>query len=231
MHKIAVLSDTHNLLRPEVVEILRQCECILHAGDISKQKLLEELQQIAPTYVVRGNNDREWAKELPETLTVTLFGVRFFMVHNKKQIPKDVSDIDVIICGHSHKYEERYSGRQLFLNPGSCGPRRFTQPITMAVLEILDGKTFQVKKIEIPHTPGSDKRAKGKAGADDRAEELPRNIRQIIQSLMKDTERGRSVKEMADKYGISEELAEQICRLYLTHPGVDADGIMTKMGL
>ena len=27
------------------------------------------------------------------------------------------------------------------------------------------------------------------------------------------------------------ELAEQICWLYLTHPGVDADGIMRKMGI
>lgn len=57
------------------------------------------------------------------------------------------------------------------------------------------------------------------------------DLRRVIEIIMRDTQRGRSVQEMSHKLQISEELAEQICRLYLTHPGVDADGIMTKMGL
>ena len=48
---------------------------------------------------------------------------------------------------------------------------------------------------------------------------------------MKEVERGKSVPEIASRLGLDEELAEQICRLYLTHPGVTADQILTKMGL
>lgn len=227
MHKIAVLSDTHGLLRPEMLEILRGCETILHGGDINKQKILDELNRIAPVFVVRGNNDKEWAEGLPETLTFTLYDIRFFMVHNKKQIPKDV-DADIVIYGHSHKYEEKYEGGKLFLNPGSCGPRRFTQPITMAVLEVGEGAGIpcRVKKIEITQkASGLDKDGSMEQG------KLPKNIRQVITAVMKDTDKGRTVQEIAGKSGISVELAEQICRLYLTHPGVDADGIMGKMGI
>ena len=55
--KIGIISDTHDLLRPEVVEALQGCECILHCGDISSQRILDQLEQIAPVKVVRGNND------------------------------------------------------------------------------------------------------------------------------------------------------------------------------
>ena len=48
---------------------------------------------------------------------------------------------------------------------------------------------------------------------------------------MKSTDKGKSVTEIARQNKISEELASQICRLYLTHPGVDADGILNKMAL
>lgn len=227
MHRIAVLSDTHGLLRPEILEILRGCEVILHGGDINKQTILEELNRIAPVFAVRGNNDKEWAEGLPETQSFRLYGLRFFMVHNKKQIPKDV-DADIILYGHSHKYEEKRDGGKLFLNPGSCGPRRFTQPITMAVLEVEEGTeaVCRVKKIEITQKAAG-LAEDGSAGQG----ELPKNIRQVITAVMKDTDKGRTVQEIAAKNGIRAELAEQICRLYLTHPGVDADGIMRKMGI
>ena len=141
MYKIGIISDTHGLLRPEVAEALRGCEAILHGGDVNKPEIIEQLKQIAPTYVVRGNNDKEWAKELPESMTVSLCGIRFFMVHNKKHIPKSedsLQDVDIIVYGHSHKYEEKYESRRLSLNPGSCGPRRIKHTITFAVLEVED---------------------------------------------------------------------------------------------
>ena len=146
MHRIAVLSDTHGLLRLEILEILRGCEAILHGGDINKQKILDELNRIAPVYVVRGNNDKEWAESLPETRAFTLYGLRFFMVHNKKQIPKEI-DADIVIYGHSHKYEEQQVNGQTWLNPGSCGKRRFSLPLTMATLTIPKTGSFTIEKI------------------------------------------------------------------------------------
>ena len=83
--KLAILSDTHGLLRPQVVEHLKTADAILHGGDINKPAIVEQLQQYAPLYIVRGNNDKEWAEDIPHDLTVTLEGVTIFMVHNKKR--------------------------------------------------------------------------------------------------------------------------------------------------
>ena len=63
--KAGILSDTHDLLRPEVTDALQGCDCILHAGDISSRGILDRLEQIAPVKAVRGNNDYEWAEYLP----------------------------------------------------------------------------------------------------------------------------------------------------------------------
>ena len=230
MHRVGIISDTHGLLRPEVVKALKGCNVILHGGDINSAKILEELKGIAPTYAVRGNNDKEWARVLPETVSVELYGVRFFMVHNKKHIPKNLENTDVVIFGHSHKYEEKRVDGMLMLNPGSCGPRRFTQPITYAVLEVEDDHSFQVKKVEIAHMQKSESAAND--NGDSMEEQMKgRDMKRIIKSVMRDTDKGVPVPEIAVRNDIDEELAELICRLYLTHPGVSADGIMGKMGL
>lgn len=148
--KLAILSDTHGLLRPQVEEHLKTADAILHGGDINKPAIVEQLQQYAPLYIVRGNNDKEWAEAIPHDLTVTLEGVTFFMIHNKKEVPADLSGVDVVVFGHSHKYVQEEKDGLLWLNPGSCGPRRFHQEITMMMVKIEDG-TIQVEKIEIPH--------------------------------------------------------------------------------
>ena len=148
--KIAILSDTHGLLRPEVTEHLKTADVILHGGDINKQRIVDELQQYAPLYIVRGNNDKAWAENIPHDLTVTLGGMTFAMVHNKKEVPADLTGVDVVVFGHSHKYVQEEKGGILWLNPGSCGPRRFHQEITMMMAELEDGK-LQVEKIIIPH--------------------------------------------------------------------------------
>lgn len=148
--RLAILSDTHGLLRSQVVEHLKTADAILHGGDINKPAIVEQLQQYAPLYIVRGNNDKEWAENIPHDLTVTLEGITFFLVHNKKEAPADLSGVDVVVFGHSHKYVQEEKGGVLWLNPGSCGPRRFHQEITMMMAE-MEGGTIQVEKIDIPH--------------------------------------------------------------------------------
>ncbi len=222
--KIAVLSDTHDLLRPEVLSLLPGCGCILHGGDISSQRILDRLEEIAPVKAVRGNNDKEWAEGLPLYLDFELGGLRVYMTHKKKDMPKDVSPYDLVIFGHSHQYSETWvehpgGRRTLLLNPGSCGPRRFHQPITLAMLTIRDDG-WDVERVEIPHAP---KEAAPKID--------PGNIKKQIEIVMKETQKGNGVSFIAEKYGLDKALVEQIARLYVTHPGVTADGIMTKMGL
>lgn len=147
--RIAILSDTHGLLRPEVVEYLKTADVILHGGDINKPSIVDELRQYAPLYIVRGNNDKEWAQNIPHDLTLTLNGMTFVMVHNKKEVP-DLTGADVVVFGHSHKYLQEEKDGVLWLNPGSCGPRRFHQEITMMMAE-LTGGSLRVEKITIPH--------------------------------------------------------------------------------
>ena len=145
-----ILSDTHGLLRPEVVEYLKTADAILHAGDINRQETVDQLRQYAPLYIVRGNNDKEWAEHIPYHLTVTLGGVSFYMVHNKKEVPADLPGINAVVFGHSHKYFQEEKDGLLWLNPGSCGPRRFHQEITMMMAEVENG-TLRVEKVTIPH--------------------------------------------------------------------------------
>lgn len=148
--KLAILSDTHGLLRPEVLEYLKTADVILHGGDINRQEIVDALQRYAPLYVVRGNNDKAWAGAIPHDLKVTLDGVTFYMVHNRKELPADLDGVDAVVFGHSHKYVQEEKDGLLWLNPGSCGPRRFHQEITMMMAEIADG-VLQVEKITIPH--------------------------------------------------------------------------------
>lgn len=146
--RIGVLSDTHGLLRPEVLSALSGCDAIIHGGDINKPEILEQLKKIAPVYVVRGNNDKDWAEHLPITLTFQIEQCRFFLVHNKKQVSNDLTGIQAVIFGHSHKYFAQEIDGRLWLNPGSCGKRRFDQKITLAILTV-DGFSLSPEKIDI----------------------------------------------------------------------------------
>lgn len=219
-YKIAVISDTHGLLRDEVKEYLNGCDMIFHAGDINKLSVIEELEKIAVTYVVRGNADKEWADALPITNVIEDIGIKVFMIHNKKHIDVDLTPYDIIIYGHSHKYEETVIDGRTWLNPGSCGPRRFNQPITMAMLYVEENGSFHIERIDIPYV-----------GKKSQILVSPEKIKEYIPSIIKDIDKGMAVGQIAKKYHISEELSEQVCRLYLTHPGVDAEGIVRKMGI
>ena len=150
--KLAIISDTHGLLRPEVIEHIEGVDVILHGGDINKQSVVDELRRYAPLYVVRGNNDKDWAASLPLDLRFSLGGLAFHMVHDKRDLPADLAGVDVVVYGHSHRYAQEGRGGVLYLNPGSCGPRRFHQEITLAEMAIEDG-ACRVEKIVLPHEP------------------------------------------------------------------------------
>ena len=144
--KIGIISDTHGLLRLEVLEILKTCDCILHAGDVTRPELLDELRCLASIYVVRGNNDGEWAAGIAKTLHFRIEGVEFFKTHNKKDVAWELGSTQVVIFGHTHSYFEKTIDGRLWLNPGSCGRSRFGQDISMAVMTVENG-TYHVDKI------------------------------------------------------------------------------------
>ncbi len=140
--KIGLISDTHGLLRTEALEALAGCDHLLHAGDIGKAAILDDLRRIAPLTAVRGNNDEglDWARELPEWVELQLGGIGIHLAHQAVDVPAQLPEpVRVVVTGHSHKplIEER-DGR-LWINSGSAGPRRFKLPISVALLHIENG--------------------------------------------------------------------------------------------
>lgn len=221
MSRIAVISDTHNCLREPVIKLLQNCDAILHAGDFCNANIFHQLQALAPLYAVRGNSDKNWDANLPETLSLDLFGLRIFMVHNRKTIrqTENLADKDLIVHGHTHKYEETKDNGQIWLNPGSCGTKRFLLPVTMAIIHTEKDHACQIERIDFT----SDKQAT--------TIHHPENMRTVVLNVMKEIDKGKTVAVIAKKYHITEDLSALICRLYFTHPGIDADGILKKMGL
>lgn len=138
--RIGLVSDTHDLLRPEVLDFLRGSDHIVHAGDICGEAVLQALAALAPLTAVRGNNDRgAWAGRLPEAETVELAGVRLHIVHDLKELALPAG-ARVVVSGHSHKPRVEERDGVLYVNPGSAGPRRFRLPISAGELRVVGGQ-------------------------------------------------------------------------------------------
>jgi uncharacterized protein len=149
---VGVISDTHGLLRPEAVQALHDCAIIVHAGDVGSPAILASLQDIAPTYAVRGNIDKEpWARDLPEVAWVQAGRARLFVLHQLSELDPGLVDDQcaAVIYGHSHKPSAEYRGPVLFLNPGSAGPRRFRLPVTVARLTVNGSSLTHHELIEL----------------------------------------------------------------------------------
>ncbi|AWK99434.1 metallophosphoesterase family protein [Stutzerimonas stutzeri] len=149
--RIGLISDTHGLLRPEAVAALQGCAQIIHAGDIGKPQVLDGLRAIAPLEAIRGNIDTaDWAQVLPERLDLRIGGLTLHVLHDLKQLDINplAAGVDVVIAGHSHKPKVERRDGVLYVNPGSAGPRRFSLPISLALLELNDGQA-QVELISL----------------------------------------------------------------------------------
>ncbi len=140
---IGVISDTHGLLRSEAREALRGSELILHAGDLGSAEVLRDLKRIAPVVAVRGNVDVEsWANRLHGMEVAEWAGKSFYILHQIADLdlnPK-AAGFHAVIFGHSHRPTIEWRDGVLFFNPGSAGPRRFSLPVTVGRIEIVDGE-------------------------------------------------------------------------------------------
>jgi putative phosphoesterase len=150
MIRIGLISDTHGLLRPEALSVLRGSDFIVHAGDIG-EGVLEPLRTLAPLTAVRGNNDRApWAASLHGTETLRFGEITLHVLHDLADLAIDAAaaGVDVVITGHSHKPKvERRSG-VLYVNPGSAGPVRFNLPVSVALLQV-EGTQVNARIVEL----------------------------------------------------------------------------------
>ena len=131
--RVGVISDTHGLFRPEARAFLVDCDYIIHGGDVGRAQILEELALMAPLISVKGNNDTErWAARLRETELIRVGNIFVYVIHNLAELDIDpaAAGAGVVISGHSHKPKIEERDGILYVNPGSCGPRRFKLPIS-----------------------------------------------------------------------------------------------------
>ena len=136
---IGVISDTHGLLRPEAVDALQGADYIIHAGDIGRSIILDELRSIAPVVAVRGNMDGGWwAYQLPVADVFEVNKILIYVIHDISKIDVDpkTANIKVVISGHTHSPSIGNHDGVLYLNPGSAGPRRSKRPVSVALIKI-----------------------------------------------------------------------------------------------
>ena len=150
--KIGVISDTHGLVRPEAIRALAGVQQIIHAGDIGGPEVLADLAEVAPVTAVIGNIDQgqPWAREIPEWRWLELAGWRILLLHDRNQASETIGEtpVDLVISGHSHQPQWQKTGGVAWLNPGSAGRRRFSLPVSLAVVE-LAASSIKVDQIEL----------------------------------------------------------------------------------
>jgi uncharacterized protein len=149
--RVGVLSDTHGLLRPEARAFLVGCDYIIHGGDIGDRMILKNLEALAPLIAVRGNNDNEpWAKRLRATELIRIGGIFLCVIHDLSKLDIDLSagEVRAVISGHSHKPQVAHRNGIIYLNPGSCGPRRFKLPISIGEI-IVTGTDIGARTVEL----------------------------------------------------------------------------------
>ncbi len=254
--RAAVISDTHGLLRPEAIKVIGTCDVIIHAGDFDNQMLYHKLNISQPLYAVRGNNDGSWAGQLPLVKRFLLGGISFIMAHDRSDIPMSLGKEQVVIFGHSHMYYQKIENGRLWLNPGSCGYKRFTLPLSLAVMTIQDG-TYQVEPVWLEEVYGKAAPYSGQGNGDGsinsgRTEEKtvePNGLggqqedgqprikeRQqerdqlfLIAKIMRFMKRGATINWVADNLKAEPAFVETIYRISITHPGADAHQILDKL--
>ena len=139
--RLGVVSDSHGLLRPQVTALLQGVRAIIHAGDVGKISVLEQLELVAPVYAVRGNVDLDPpCRDLPKRLVLHARGQRILVTHVVEEA--DVAGFDLVVCGHSHVPKISTVGSTRCLNPGSIGPRRFRLPVSMGYIAVSPQETL-----------------------------------------------------------------------------------------
>lgn len=142
-YQVGLISDTHGLIRPEALNVLRKAELIIHCGDVGNAAVLAALAQLAPVRAIRGNNDRgPWAAKLQSRDIIQIADQKLYVLHNLSELDLDpaAAGFTAVVAGHSHKAVIRKCGEILFVNPGSAGPRRFRLPVTVAMLGVRTGR-------------------------------------------------------------------------------------------
>lgn len=146
--RLGVLSDTHGFLRPEVFEVFRAVDHILHGGDVGEPDVLIALEAIAPVTAVYGNTDGpELRARLPQVAELELDDFTIVVTHGD-QLGHPTPEVlhaafpraEIIVYGHTHKALLELVDRTVtVMNPGGAGHPRFGMPPSVGIIELEAG--------------------------------------------------------------------------------------------
>ena len=155
--RIGLISDTHipeiaRAVPPQVTEVFRDVDLILHAGDIFVASVLDELESIAPVLAARGDDDYAIRdKRIDEVQNLTVEGLTLWVTHSSHYWARGLVQYpekhnlkkapDIVIFGHTHRDIVETLGQSLIVNPGSATfPYYQLRLGTVALLTINAGK-------------------------------------------------------------------------------------------
>ena len=154
---IGLISDTHitakrGKLPEEVIKAFDNVDLIIHVGDITQQKVIDELESVAPVTAVLGNNDK---LDLNKTEVIEVENFKIVINHgtnysddfDKLNKLANEFEADVLITGHTHRPHCKIINDILFINPGSSN-RPIKSDASIATLNITD-KHETVNDIEV----------------------------------------------------------------------------------
>ena len=145
--RVAVISDTHGLYRPELDLFLADCDLVIHAGDIGLG-VVGAIENHAIMVGVIGNTDYgNMAARYPIHQLFLVNGYSFYLTHiPTENLPFVEGKLDFVIFGHTHQPRYEVVDGTTFLNPGSVGPKRGALPISVCKLVYDEvGKVFEVE--------------------------------------------------------------------------------------
>jgi putative phosphoesterase len=140
--RIGLVSDSHGPVDPRIIDAIRSCDFLIHAGDLGGTAALDNLLAVARVTAVRGNNDtaERWSdlelnelRKLPEVVRVSLTGGSVVVIHGDqfpqakkrhRQLRDRFPEAMAIIYGHSHRLAMDVESSPWVLNPGACGRAR-----------------------------------------------------------------------------------------------------------
>ena len=154
--RLGVIADTHGLFDPAIARHFCSVDRIIHAGDIGRRSVIEQLEMVAPVTTVSGNVDGYEESGFPTEVIIKLNGFRIAIRHVVFEAGKltkegraflDRTRPDICIFGHTHQPKNEWLGDTLLFNPGSAGPKRFTLPRMVGTITI--GARLSAKHIRL----------------------------------------------------------------------------------
>jgi uncharacterized protein len=151
-YRLGVISDTHGYLPPRALEVFRDVDAILHAGDIGSPEILRTLARIAPVLAVRGNmDDGTWADRLAERESIRAGNAVIHLIHDRLRLRLEAGDNDclAVVNGHTHRPAVETREGVLYVNPGSAGAPRRGELSCVAVIRVT-GAAAEAELITLP---------------------------------------------------------------------------------